>query len=284
MDMIQSMTGFGSASGQDFTVEIRSLNHRFIDIGVKIPLHMSQHEVSIRNILKKRFQRGRFDVSLPPSQSKTARVRLDRDAALAVYSSLRDLQEELALPGQISIDTLAGYRELLVEENTNVGPEPFFLVFDQAVTQLERMRTREGKMLTVELRGRLKSLSRMNRKIKKLAPSEVKRWRKKFTERIRSALSEGTVNHERVIQEAAIMADKLDISEELNRIDNHLIQFSEILGHDTIVGKKLDFLLQELMREVNTLAYKSGNYTISHLVVEMKTEVEKMREQVQNLQ
>jgi uncharacterized protein (TIGR00255 family) len=284
MDMIQSMTGFGSASGQDFTVEIRSLNHRFIDIGVKIPPHMNQHDVSIRNILKKRFQRGRFDVSLTPSPGKTARVRLDRETALSVYSSLRDLQEELALPGQISIDTLAGYRELLVEENAHVGMEAFFTVFDQAVTHLEHMRMREGKMLSEELRKRLKALSRMNRKIKKLAPSEVKRWRRKFTERLQSVLNKGAVTHERVLQEAAIMADKLDISEELNRIDNHLIQFGEILGHDTIVGKKLDFLLQELMREVNTLAYKSGNYTISHLVVEMKTEVEKMREQVQNLQ
>ena len=284
MNMIQSMTGFGSASGEDFTVEIRSLNHRFIDIAVKIPPHMNQHEVSIRDILKKRFQRGRFDVSFIPTQSGTARVSIDRKTARAVYNSLRALQEELALPGQIGIETLAGYRELLVEEELHVGPGPFFRVFEQAVTHLERMRHREGKMLSAELKGRVKSLSRMHTKIKKLAPSEVKRWRKKFTERLQSLLNEGIVSKERVIQETAIMADKLDVSEELNRIHNHLIQFNEILGHDTTVGKKLDFLLQELMREVNTLAYKSGNYTISHLVVEMKTEVEKMREQVQNLQ
>ncbi len=282
--MIQSMTGFGSAENNSFRVEIRSVNHRFIDIAIKMPPYMSQYDIPLRNILKARFQRGRFDVSVSTNNHKATQLKINKELAKNLYTVLQDLQKELFIPGEISINTLTGYRELLIEEEPKYDIDVLYAVFNEAVINLEAMRIQEGKFLSEELRGRVKSLDKMNNEIKLLAPHEVVRWREKFIERLRLILVSEGIDNARITQEAAIMADKLDISEEINRIENHIKQFVKILNNGNIVGRKLDFLLQEISREVNTLAYKSSDYVISNLAVEMKTEIEKMREQVQNIQ
>lgn len=282
--MIQSMTGFGSASNDDFTVEIRSVNHRFIDIGIKMPAYMTQHEIPLRNILKKRFDRGRFEVSISLNSAKTGHLKLNAHLAKSIYSALQNLQKELSIPGEVTIETLSGYREILAEEEPSYDINALLGVFQKAVGSLEEMRQREGAFLLEDISRRIGILKDFTHRIKLLSPEEVARWREKFTERLRLIVDAGTLDNSRILQEAAIMADKLDISEEISRIESHLQQFLAILANGAVMGKKLDFLLQELNRETNTLSYKTGDYAIASLVVEMKTEIEKIREQVQNIQ
>jgi uncharacterized protein (TIGR00255 family) len=278
------MTGFGSAAGNDFTVEIRSLNHRHIDISIKMPPYMSQYEIPLRNILKGKFQRGKFDVYVNINTDKVPQLKINKDLAGSIYSALLDLQKQLSLPGTISIETLTGYREIMMEEEPHFDTDALQAAFHEAVSNLEAMRMREGSLLSDEIRGRIALLLEMHNEIKVHAPEEVIRWRKKFTERLSLIVEAGMIDNNRIAQEAALMAEKLDISEEINRTENHLKQFVEILGNEDVVGKRLDFLLQELNREVNTLANKSGEYSISRVVIDMKTEIEKIREQVQNIQ
>lgn len=278
------MTGFGSASNDDFTVEIRSLNHRYMDILIKMPPFMNQYEIPLRNILKERFQRGRFDVSVTMNSKKAMQMKINKDLAGTIFEALQDLQKDLSLPGTIGIETLTGYREILMEEEPEYDTNALYDVFQEAVGNLEEMRMREGTLLMEDIRRRIGSLDEMNKKIKALSPDEVARWREKFTERLKLIVDAGILDNNRIAQEAAIMAEKLDISEEISRLESHLKQFLEILDKGTIIGKKLDFLLQEINREVNTLSYKTGDYAISNLVVEMKTDIEKVREQIQNIQ
>ncbi len=278
------MTGFGSSAADDFTIEIRSLNHRFIDISLKLPQFMARHEIPLRSILKERFQRGRFDVSISLTEAGAARPKINKNLARGIYDALSDLKGDLGLSGDVTIETLTAFREIFVEGEPEYDVDALYSAFNKAADKLEEMRAKEGGLLSEDIRGRINLLGDMLRKIKEIAPEEVGRWREKLVEKLKVIMEGGTIDENRILQEAAIMAEKLDVSEEMNRVENHLKQFAEILQAGGVVGKKLDFLLQELNREVNTLAYKSGEYVISKLVVDMKTEIEKIREQVQNLQ
>lgn len=282
--MVQSMTGFGSSEKNGFRVEIRSLNHRFMDISIKTPPHLSQHDIPLRNILREKFQRGRFDVTVFTDNHKLIQVTINKEMARKIYNAFQELQKELSIPGQIGVDTLAEYKELLIEEEPQYDIDALYAAFHEAVSNLEAMRIREGKMLTEEQRQRAESLKVINDKIKSLTPHLLEKNKEKFYERLGLILDVKEMDSMRVMQEAAIMVEKLDISEEVNRIGNHIKQFRETLDEGNVVGRKLDFLLQEIGREVNTIAAKSSDYTISSLTVDMKIEIEKMREQVQNIQ
>lgn len=282
--MVQSMTGFGNASDAEFSIEIRSLNHRFIDISIKMPPFMSQHEIPLRNILKEFFARGRFEVSISLNEQQLPRVKWNRTLATSLLTALEDLQKEFSLPGRITIQTFSQYRDILIEAEPSYDAEALYRIFRQAALDLKEMRVREGHLLAEEIRKRAASLGSMIETIKSHAPDELGRWTEKFSARLRLIVDAGMMDNSRILQEAAIMAEKLDISEEISRIENHLKQMIEVLDSGDTVGKKLDFLLQELNREVNTLSCKSAEYSISAVVVEMKSELEKMREQVQNIQ
>jgi len=282
--MAQSMTGFGNAEKNGFRVEIRSLNHRFMDITIKAPPYLSQFDVSLRNMLKEKFQRGKFDVTVSTDNHRLAQVTINKDMAGKIYTAFKEIQKELSIPGKLDINTLAGYRELLVEENAKYDIDALYTAFREAVSCLEAMRIREGGMLADEQRQRAASLKATNDKIKSLMPSLIEQYKAKFSERLRLLLEPREIDNAKVIQEASVVIEKLDISEEVNRIENHVQQLTETLKEGNVMGRKLDFLLQEIGREVNTIAAKSGDYTISSLTVDMKLEIEKMREQVQNLQ
>lgn len=282
--MAQSMTGFGSAEKNGFRVEIRSLNHRFMDITIKAPSYLSQYDVALRSILKERFQRGKFDVAVSTDNHKIVQITINKEMAKSIFTAFRDIQEELSIPGQIGINTLAEYRELLVEENAKYDIDALYTAFREAVSCLEAMRTKEGGMLVEEQLQRATSLKTINDKIKSLMPSLIEQYKTKFAERLRLLFEPKEIDSTKVIQEASVVLEKLDISEEVNRIENHIQQLIETIKEGSVMGRKLDFLLQEIGREVNTIAAKSGDYTISSLTVDMKLEIEKMREQVQNLQ
>jgi uncharacterized protein (TIGR00255 family) len=278
------MTGFGSAEKNGFRVEIRSLNHRFMDITIKAPPYLSQYDVALRNMLKEKFQRGKFDVTVSTDNHRMAQVTINKDMAEKIYTAFQELQEKLSIPGQLDINTLAGYQELLVEEETAYDINALYAAFFEAASQLEAMRVREGDLLVDEQRQRAALLKAINDKINFLMPSLIEQYKAKFSERLRLLFEPKEIDSTKVIQEASVVLEKLDISEEVNRIENHIQQLIETLKEGNVMGRKLDFLLQEIGREVNTIAAKSGDYTISSLTVDMKLEIEKMREQVQNLQ
>lgn len=278
------MTGFGSAEKNGLRIEIRSLNHRFMDITIKTPSCLSQYDLALRNMLKEKFQRGKFDVTILTENYSAIQVTLNKETARKIYNAFKELQKDLAIPGQIDINMLAGYEKLLIEEKPEYNVDNLYKAFYEAISGLEAMRVKEGNKIAEEQHQRAESLKSLNDKVRSLMPHLMERYKARFSERVRLLLEPREIDNSKIIQEAAVMLEKLDISEEVNRIENHIQHLKETLREGNVIGRKLDFLLQEVGRETNTIAAKSSDSTVSSLTVDMKLEIERMREQVQNLQ
>ena len=282
--MVQSMTGFGGAAKDGYRVEIKSLNSRFLEMFIKAPSFLNQFDVPFRNLLKERFARGKFEVTVSVSEGVSADFKVNTDIAGRLCSSFKKLQEDLSLSGEIDINMIAGFHQMYLEADNAYDEDMLYEVFKQAMGSLAEMRSREGDILAAELLSMVNSLGSMNDRIKDLKGNVVREITEKLRERLKTLLAEKDFDENRILQEAALMAMKLDISEEIARIDSHVKQFREILSQHDIIGRKLDFIVQELNREINTVSSKSGDYGLTSLTVEMKAVVEKIREQVQNIQ
>jgi uncharacterized protein (TIGR00255 family) len=282
--MIQSMTGFGSAEREGFKVEIRSLNHRFLDVSIKIPQNLLGHDMALRNMVKERFSRGRFDAVVSIAGVGNAGIKINTDAVRKIYDSLRSLKDELSLCGEIGIDTIAEFGEFISTEEREGDVAPLFNAFGEALDLIGQMRKKEGEAIVADMRRRLEHLRRMKEGISAQCDDAVRKCRERFRERLNLLLGDVRCDENRVLQEAAIVAEKTDVSEEMIRIDSHLDQAERILSDGDAIGRKLEFLIQELNREVNTIASKSDDYEISSITVDMKAELEKLREQAQNVQ
>ncbi len=278
------MTGFGSAENEGCRVEVRSINHRFLDVSMRAPSFLSQLEIPFRNIMKELFSRGKFDISVSISAREAAEVTVNVEFARKMYASFKALQDELSVSGEIDINSLLALHELYIETGQKYDLGKVTETYRQALADLLKMRTTEGGALAAELRQMISSVAAMNGTIRASCGRVLEEVKGKFRERLETLLEGREVDESRILQEAAITAAKLDIAEELARIGSHLGQFEAILGAGGIIGRKLDFILQELNREVNTIASKSADYEVSSITVEMKTVIEKMREQVQNIQ
>ncbi|MFA4830356.1 MAG: YicC/YloC family endoribonuclease [Thermodesulfovibrionales bacterium] len=278
------MTGFGATEKEGVRVEIRSVNHRFMDISVRLSPLLNEHEIPLRNMLKGKFSRGKFDVLISITSDAKIKFKLNTGLAREIYKSLNALKSELSIPGTIGFETLLNYRELLVEGEPEYDISSLYGAFSEAMAQLEKMRLDEGKALAEEILGRANRLDSINRELIALSPEIIADYSTRFHERLKELLAGMEYDRDRVLQEIALMLEKTDITEELARIENHLKQFRKILADDDTIGKRLDFLLQELNREVNTIASKADDYRISNMAIEMKSEIEKIREQVQNIQ
>jgi uncharacterized protein (TIGR00255 family) len=241
-------------------------------------------EIPFRNILKERFSRGKFDITVAVPEVAAADLTINTGFVVKIYDAFRKLQEEVPVKGEIDINTLVNLHELFIETRQRFDADAVTGIFKNAVDDLYRMRTSEGEALAGEMHRMLDIIGNMNGKVKGLCAGVIAGIKDKFNERMMTILEGREIDSNRILQEAAIMAARLDVSEELARIESHLRQFREILGGGGIIGRKLDFILQELNREVNTIASKSTDYDVSSLSVEMKTEIEKIREQVQNIQ
>ncbi|NJD54838.1 MAG: YicC family protein [Nitrospirae bacterium] len=282
--MAQSMTGFGSAEQGGCRVEIRSLNQRFLDIYIKAPSFLNQHEMTFRNVIRDRFSRGKFDVSISLSGEATAGLKLNKEVAGRIFNALRSVQEEFAIPGQIDINSIANFHDMFMEQDVSYDIEEIRRVFGDAVDNLFAMRDREGQLLVEEISRIVGVLGAMNDEMKARSAQAAPEAAARLKERLMSLVDNQEIDPARLHQEIAVLAGKSDITEEIARFDCHIQQFREVLGSDGIIGRKLDFLVQELNREVNTMSSKSVDYKVSKLAVDMKTEIEKIREQVQNLQ
>jgi uncharacterized protein (TIGR00255 family) len=278
------MTGFGSSEQDGCRVEVRSINHRFLDVSMRAPSFLAQLEIPFRNIMKEYFSRGKCDISINISDQAAAEISINVEFVRKIHNSFKALQQELSIAGEIDINGLISLHDMFIETSPKYDIEKVSAVFRKALEDLLRMRTSEGEALAAELRKMADSLSSMNETVKSSCGRVLVEVKDKFNERLATLLEGREIDENRILQEAAIIAARLDISEEVTRIKSHVRQFGEILDTGGIIGRKLDFVLQELNREVNTIASKSADYEVSSITVEMKTVIEKMREQVQNIQ
>lgn len=290
----RSMTGFGhgEAGGPErlWTAEIRTVNHRFLDQKISLPRGFAHFEEPVRKLVAARLSRGHVEVQLGADGEKAARVQLTLNLELArqYHGCLQRLVQDFALEGGIRLADLLTLRDLVsIEEKSPDMEREWQLAsaaLDQALGACTRMREQEGRSLKTELSGRLQLLSSMVDSVAVQSPELLRQRQNELGERIRKLLAGVDLDPMRLAQECAIMADKSDITEEIARLRSHIGQFGNFLEQDEAVGRRLDFLLQEFLREVNTLCSKCTNAGIAQLGVAMKNEIEKLREQVQNIE
>ena len=293
--MIKSMTGFGKGEFTDgkrnVICEIRSVNHRYSDIFIKMPRRYSFAEEKIKSIIKETVKRGKVEVSVVVESitEEDITIKLNPLVARQYIDNLRMLKDEFGLEGEISLETIANLPDVMKNAPDIDDEEEVTSSIEEAVrtavANLDQMRVIEGQKLAEDLTMRGELIRKYVSEIEERAPEIVKEYKQKLYDRI-SELVEGMVEvpDERILLEAAVFADKTNIPEELVRLDSHISQLHQILGAAKSNGKKLDFLVQEMNREANTIGSKANDNDITGAVIEIKSEVEKIREQVQNIE
>lgn len=292
--MLKSMTGYGRAEGATpthlYTVEVQAFNHRFTDIRAKLPRALIFLEHAFHRQLRERVHRGRFDVQVTERlHGEIPRtVRIDRGAIAQYVEALRVLQRELDLGGEVTVDALIGLRDLVGMEAAELDPTEaeglLQRLLHQALDEVESMRTKEGEHLARSLERALDQVETALATVEARAPDMVEAYRARLHERINALLGAPLVSPERLAQEVALFADRSDITEECTRLRSHLQQLRTILRGEGPHGRRLEFLLQEMSRETNTIGAKATDATISPVVVEIKAELERLREQIQNIE
>ena len=286
------MTGFGAAegdvAGRRARVEIRTVNHRWFNLALKLPVELAAVEPELREALRRQFERGHVNLQVRWVDESIPAASIDMERADAVVAALRELQQKFRLGGEVTVDLVARQADVLGmrrgAEGAAIGWELLAPVIDAAATECRAARRREGAMLAAELAERFDQLERATTRIAALAPERLVRERDRLAANVRQLLDGRSVDERRVAEEIAITADRLDITEELVRARSHLAAARGALGQEQAVGKQLGFLVQELGREVNTLGSKANDAAIAHEVVMMKAELEKIREQLENLE
>jgi len=291
---MRSMTGYGRGEvdhgGAKFSVELNSVNRKQSDIVVNLPRDLVELEPRIRQTINEKISRGRTNVfvALHESANGSRNLALDTTLARSYHQAMLTLQKELSAPGEISIGTILQAPGVMRSPEHSVDAQEAWPVLQKALmlalTDLIRMRESEGKHLAKDLIHRLKVLRGQIKEIRALYPEVVKKYRAALLERIEKAGLNLPVEDERLLKEIAFFADRSDISEELTRLESHLAQFAHHLRKPEPVGRTLEFITQEIFRELNTLGAKSNDATISQHVVASKAELEKIREQIQNLE
>lgn len=291
--MIRSMTGFGAAEGPvgatRITVELRSVNHRFFNPSLKLPASLSRWEGELRELLRRRIHRGHLTLIARVERGGSDEAAVSEERFAACVRELRGLQARHGLEGPLDIATVLRMPAVLSGdggEETQGRPEGLLAIVEQALVQLMEMRRSEGGRLAALLEERLAAVDQTLQRIAARAPERLALERERLRRSVRE-LAEGVpVDEPRLAQELAIMADRLDVSEEIDRFRSHIVEFREALRRQTAepVGKRLSFLLQEMLREANTTGSKARDAVLTHEVVAVKEELERMAEQVENIE
>lgn len=291
--MIRSMTGYGrgqaSVNGVSLTVEIKAVNHRYGDISIKAPRLLAPYEAEVKKQVAEVLKRGKIDLYVAQEHTSELLTRPTVDEALAraYLDAFRRLQQITDLPGTISLEFLAAQKDVLILEDIAAASEDLRGCLEVAVSEalaaIVEMRRAEGEATAEDIGRRLVLLDTLLESIAEMAPRVPEEWQQKLRERL-DRLQNNGADPQRVAQEIAIFADRCDISEELSRFRSHLEQFSELLKSAEPVGRQMDFLTQELNREANTMSSKSNDAALTRQVVALKAELEKIREQVQNIE
>ncbi|MCX6966863.1 MAG: YicC family protein [Verrucomicrobia bacterium] len=290
---MRSMTGYGrgqsGTNGTQFSVELNSVNRKQSDVAVTLPRDLAELEPRVRDLINSEISRGRLNVVVAcHACSSTQKVALDTALARTYFTAMRELQVELGAAGEVSIETVLrapGVVRVPEEQVTLNEAWPHVeAALKEALHSLIAMREIEGKHLAKDLIHRLKIVREALRKIRKLHPEVLKKFRQSLQERIAKVGLDLPIDDERVVKEVIFFADKSDISEELTRLESHFTQFAHHLRKNEPVGRTLEFMTQEIAREFNTLGSKANDVEISQLVVSCKAEMEKIREQIQNIE
>jgi uncharacterized protein (TIGR00255 family) len=288
------MTGYGKGEAStphgSFIVEIRSVNHRYGEISVRLPRSFYALENEIKRLASSLLKRGKIDISVQWDEATAANAvpQLDMVVARGYYDAYARLAKELNLPQDAAPSYILSLKGVMKEvavsvDETELQPQLLAAVLS-AVTDLDSMRSREGEALSDDLKARRKLIAGWSAQIGERTPQMVIEYRQKLKARLEQLLDGVEMDESRLSQEVALLADRCDITEELVRLSSHFSQFDEALAGTEPVGRKLDFLMQEMNREVNTIGSKSNDAGITNLVIQIKAEMEKMREQVQNVE
>lgn len=292
--MVKSMTGYGRAvetvNGREFTVEVRSVNNRYLDCTVKLPRTVSFAEDAVKQAVKASLSRGKVDVfvSLRAEQEEAAQVSLNRKVLEGYLGAMRQMVTDYGVRDDISAAALSRLPEVFTVEKPDVDEAQLqadlLTVLDHALTQYDAMRSTEGRALEADLRGRGETILTLVSQVEQGSGRTVTDYRTRLEAKMREVLENTTIDEARILTEAAIFADKVAVDEETVRLRSHLDQMNTMLTAGGPVGRKLDFLLQEMNREANTIGSKCSDVQLTRIVVDIKAELEKIREQTQNLE
>ena len=292
--MVKSMTGYGRAremkNGRDITVELRSVNNRYLDQTVKMPRAYLFAEDAVKARVQGAVSRGKVDVfvTIDSTGADETVVSVNENLARSYYDALMHLKETFSLEGEVSPSTLAKFPDVLTvtkaEEDLESVSADICAVLDDAIAAYNHMRAVEGQKLAEDIGGRVTTIETVVGKVEQRSPQTVQEYRDKLTAKMQEVLQSTTIDEGRILQEAAIYADKIAVDEETVRLRSHIAQLRSMLQSDQPMGRKMDFLIQEVNRECNTIGSKCNDLAIAQDVVNMKAEVEKIREQVQNIE
>jgi len=288
------MTGYGrgesAQNGSKFCVELNSVNRKQSDVVITLPRELTELETRVRDVVNTEVSRGRLNVVVTWQRRApgTQKVAIDTELARTYFRAMLELQKEIGAGGEPSIETVLRIPGVLQVPEEEIAIAEVWPLLEQALKEalsdLVRMRVREGKHLAKDLIKRLKAVRESVRKIRQLQPVALKRYRQNLQERLERAGLDLPIDDERLAKEVVFFADRSDISEELTRLDSHLAQFAHHLRKTEPIGRTLEFMTQEIARELNTLGAKANDVDISQLVVTCKAEMEKIREQIQNIE
>ncbi len=292
--MLKSMTGFGRGEGETtlgkVVAEIRSINHRYCEINLKLPKRFTPLEARIKEMIRAEVARGRIDVAIKLDATGEGKVQLVVDLPLAeqYYKALQILKETFQLRGEITLEHLSGAKDLINAREEVGDVEPYWEEIDpilkQSIKDMDQMKRTEGVALERDLRQRMDRISRFLAETRVRFPMTLNVFQERFKEKLRTLLEGTELDPARFQQEVAFWVERTDITEEMVRAESHIAQFQALLESGEPVGRKMDFLLQEIHREANTISSKVNDAEISQKVVEIKSEIEKIREQVQNIE
>lgn len=292
--MIKSMTGYGRAEAvcqnKSIIVETKSVNHRFLEVILRMPSALFPLELEYKKKIAEKFKRGRIEVfiKLEGEGADVSKVNLNLEIARDYFNVLSRLKEEFNLESPLTIQTLAGFRDIFTPPaETQIDADFLNQVektFLQALEILAGMRQEEGLAMFQDMQMRLKEISEILQNINSRAPQVVMEYQKRLSERVKELAEGYTLDDARLAQEVAIMADRTDITEEIVRMNSHIGQFESLLQSEGTEGRKIDFLLQEMNREINTIGSKVSDVAITRYVIEVKSELGKLREQAQNIE
>lgn len=292
--MIKSMTGFGryeaAGNNRKFTVEMKAVNHRYLDISIKIPKTLSFFESAIRNELKNDIARGKVDIfiTFEDLSEKTATVRYNRETAAEYLAYLRRMAEDFGLEDDVRVSVLSRFPEVFTMEEAATDEEELWKELQRALKGAAEMfvksRIAEGEHLKEDLLEKLEEMLRLTDFIDSRSPQIVSEYRRRLEERVKELLGDSTLDEGRILTEVTIFADKICVDEEIVRLRSHIETTRKALLEGGSIGRKLDFIAQEMNREANTILSKSNDLEISNCAIELKTEIEKVREQIQNIE
>ena len=292
--MIKSMTGFGrsevSEGSRKFTIEMKAVNHRYLDVTIKMPKKLNVFEAAIRNELQNYIQRGKVDIFITyeDTSENNVMIKYNRDIAAEYMKYLKEMAEEFGLDNDVRVSTLSRYPEVLSMEEQNADEEEIWKVLQKAVDiaaqGMAESRVREGENLKADLLEKLDDMEKNVDFIAERSPQIIAEYRQKLSDKVHELLAGAAVDENRIATEVTIFADKICVDEEMVRLRSHIEAVRKALLDGGSIGRKLDFLAQEMNREANTILSKANDLTVADCGIELKTTIEKIREQIQNIE